>query len=141
MPHTTILNKALFLKKIPLFSGIEISALFEIADKLSSTSLERGEVLFTKGSQGERLYFVLQGCIEIEEEDEKVLCSAENFFGEESLFSGKVRNYSAQAIEKTELFTLLKSHFFLILQEYPHVSLTLLQMYNHSGKYLKKVFF
>lgn len=120
-----LIDKAFFLKKTKLFNELDLDLLLAVADKMQPLFFDKAALIFEEGSEAERLYLIFQG---------KVLCCAKelgpfDFFGDEALFNEKPRTYLAQALEKTHLLTLSKSHLLTILAECPTVALSLLQVY------------
>lgn len=118
------------LKKIPLFKDINDDLHHEIIQHIVLMYYPSGYTLFKQGAQGDALYIVKSGAIEIykepkEEGDlpEKLATIGEGgFFGEMSLVSEEPRNASAKAIAESEIFILNKTDFKTLLDTNPSLA-------------------
>lgn len=128
MNAMTLIDKAFFLKKTPLFAELDLDLLLSVADKMQITTFEKDEEIFTDGHEAQRMYFLVAGRVCIND----TILAVQDFFGEESLFSEKPRVYSAIAKSHTTLMTLSKTHLMTIISECPSVAIGLLQAYTES---------
>jgi CRP-like cAMP-binding protein len=111
------------LKKIPLFSGLDETLHREIIQHIVMMYYPANYVLFKAGDEGDALYLVKGGRIEIfnpsKEEDDPSRKIAEisegGFFGEMALVSASPRNASAKAVTDCEVFVLSKEDFTKLL--------------------------
>lgn len=132
MKPLTLIDKAFLLKRTPLFSMLDLDLLLTIADKLGSISYEAGERVFVSNEEANRMYFIVSGQIRIFlENNTKPVCTlhANNFFGEESLFNDRSRDYEAQSLTSTQLLTLSRTNLYTIISECPSVAVGFLQAY------------
>ena len=53
------------VKKAPLFAALDDEASTTLMASMTQTRLERGDVLFTEGDQGDRLYVIREGKIKL----------------------------------------------------------------------------
>ncbi|MEK7085720.1 MAG: cyclic nucleotide-binding domain-containing protein [Patescibacteria group bacterium] len=112
------------LKQIPLFSGLDETAHKEIITRIVMMYYPANYQLFNEGAEGDALYIVKKGQIQIyhepkEEGDlpQKVAVISDNgFFGEMALISDQPRNASAKAITDCEVFILSKEDFKKLLE-------------------------
>lgn len=127
------LQKAFFLKKIPLFHELELELLLAIAEKLHEDQYDAGEKVFSKSQVANRIYLIEKGSVDIFLEKEKMATLQEtDLFGDEALCSDQPRHYEAICAEDSLLLSLSKSHFFSILSECPSTALLLLRSYAQS---------
>ena len=131
MKNLTLIDKAFLLKRTPLFSSLNLDLLLTISDKLGTVIFEPNDSAFFINEEANRMYFILQGQVEIRDADSRVLAKlkAGDFFGEESLFSNKPRAYSAFIPLETHLLTLSRTNLYTIISECPSVALGFLQVY------------
>jgi CRP/FNR family transcriptional regulator, cyclic AMP receptor protein len=131
MKQLTLIDKAFLLKRTPLFSALDLDLLLTIADKLGTVVFEPNDSAFFANEQANRMYFIVQGQVEIRDPHSNKICTltAGDFFGEESLFSNKPRTYSAFIPAETHLLTLSRSNLYSIISECPSVAIGFLQVY------------
>lgn len=128
----TLLDKALLLKKSPLFTPLDFDMLLIVADKLHQIDLKKREPLFIKGDLPLYSYLLIDGEIDIQDNVSLAKIVPIDFFGEESIFSDTKRAYEAQATKKTTLLALSKTHLFSLLTEYPAIAVGLLADFSSS---------
>lgn len=136
MNKLTLIDKAFWLKGLPLFATLELDLLLPIADKLGILHLKAGEVIFNAQEDAHRLYFIIDGEVEINVNDNsKVTLGRGEFFGDEAIFSDAPRAYSAYSKADLTLLTLSRTHLFTIIHECPSVAVALLQAYASATAY------
>lgn len=134
MKRLTLIDKAFLLKKTRLFGSLDLDLLLSIADKLNIAEYEPRDEIFVANEEANRMYLVYKGEVEIRDTQHKpltVLVSTD-FFGEESLFSDRLRGYEAIALSKTLLLTLSRTNLFTIISECPSVAVAFLQAYTSA---------
>lgn len=137
MKKLGLIDKAFLLKRTPLFATLDLDLILTCADKLGISTFESGDIIFEKGEEAHRMFFIAKGQVRIEDEAKNVLLKGLDFFGDESLFNEKTRSYRAIAIEPTTLLTLSKTNLLTIISESPSVAVGLLQVYAQEPRVLK----
>lgn len=99
------------LANIPLFESLTSDDLRTLAARLEETTVDAGEMIFSQGDDGSRLYLIAEGAVEIsygEASARVTLARLFNgqFFGELSLFDRAPRSATATAIKRTRMMTL-----------------------------------
>jgi CRP/FNR family transcriptional regulator, cyclic AMP receptor protein len=122
------IEKAFFLKKLKLFAELDLEILLSIAEKLHEDDYDKSETIFSRGQVANRIYFIAKGEVEIEGKRLKEL----DYFGDESLFNDRPRDYAAIARTDALLLTLSRSHLLSIISECPSVAIALLQAYSQQ---------
>lgn len=118
------------LKKIPLFASLDENDHREIISRIILMYYPKDYELFAEGEEGDTLYIVKNGAVEIyhkpeEEGDfpESVAQIGNNgFFGEMALVSEQPRNASAKVVINSEIFILNKSDFKELLNSNSHLA-------------------
>jgi CRP-like cAMP-binding protein len=113
------------LKRIGVLQSMETDALASLAAVLEEQVCENGHVVFTEGSPGDSMYFILQGRISIQKradargEVQKTLAvlTAGDHFGEMALLNQKPRAASAIAEGTARILRLSKAAFDRIHKE------------------------
>lgn len=118
------------LTRIPLFSGLDPSDFRQLEGRLSRRRYAAGQVLFHMGDEGGSLHVIERGRVKVTipassgEELILALLSQGELLGELSLFDGKPRTATVQALEETEticlhrddLLDLLRSRFPVVVK-------------------------
>lgn len=125
------IEKAFFLKKVHLFSELDLELLLAIAEKLHEDEYDAEERVFTPGQVANRIYLITQGSVQICDEKMQPLYELQvgDYFGDESLFNERPRAYGAICKKDTLFFTLSRSHLLSVISECPSVAVALLQAY------------
>jgi CRP-like cAMP-binding protein len=127
----SLIEKALFLKRIRLFNDLDFELLLAIGEKLHEEDYDAEEEIFLAGQAANRLYLIGSGTVELTDALKRPLTELRtcDFFGDESLFNDAPRAYGAICKTDATLFTVSRSHLLGILSECPTVAVALLQSY------------
>lgn len=134
MKPLSLIEKAFFLKKVRIFSGLDFELLLAIAEKLHDDDYDAEEKIFMSGQVANRIYFVATGSVHLLDDrmGQRATLKPTDFFGDESLFNDAPRTYSAVCKTDAILLTLSRSHLLSIISECPSVAVSLLQIYAHA---------
>ena len=127
-------DKERFLRRVPLFEGLEQPHLKALAEKTTERSFKKGEVLFFEGEPGDALYIVNTGTVKVyrvaEDGREKTLAllGAGEFFGEMALLDEGPRSAIAETLEPCELYLLHRNDFLATLGENPSIALQIIRV-------------
>jgi signal transduction histidine kinase len=110
------------LRTVPLFERIPEADLDRLSGSLQTCRVSEGEVLFSEGDEGDRAYIITDGEIEILKEtvDRQVriaVLTDGGVLGEMALLTGEKRNATAKALRETNLVSIPKATFDLVLSE------------------------
>lgn len=130
----SLIEKAFFLKKIRLFSDLDLETLLAIAEKLHEDDYDKDEKVFTPGQVANRIYLIASGAVQVFDEQRRPITElhAGDYFGDESLFNEQPRGYSVVCKTDTLFLTLSRSHLLSIISECPSVAVTLLHAYSQQ---------
>ena len=121
------------LKTVSLFWDLNKIELGYISDKMVSKKFENGNLIFLEESEGKNLFFVVEGCVKVtrlsKDGREVILAmlNAGDFFGEMSLLDGEARSANVIALEETEVLSLNRNDFLVVLHDYPKIAIQLLK--------------
>ena len=121
--NSTIEDKISVLKNTRIFSETENFVLYEIASVLTELKLRRGQLIFKKGEEGNKMYIIIEGSVRVHDGNH-VLSRLEKgqVFGEFALFDEEVRSASITTEEPTSLFVLGQEDFYKLLTDKPEVT-------------------
>ncbi len=116
-----VLEKIHFLRKVSLFRGFSITDMIIMAQIAQEVSFEAGHVLFKIGDPGDALYLILEGQVDIVNENDKLLVSVmpPDCFGEVAVLDKKGRSATAKCVEDCRMLMIASNDFQEILEEYP----------------------
>jgi CRP/FNR family cyclic AMP-dependent transcriptional regulator len=121
------------LQKVPIFQDLSASELETIAPLFVERHYKKGTILFFEADIGEEFFLIETGVVKIYRIDyakEIILALFRNgdFFGEMSLIQkGLTRSATAETLETSTIYTLVRSEFYQFLERSPKLSLRLLE--------------
>ena len=125
------------LQSVSLFWDLTEKELGYISEKMVSKHYDSGETILLEASEGEQCFFVTEGSVKITRLSKKgrevilAILSDGDFFGEMSLLDGEFRSANVVALEDTEVLTLNRNDFLLVLKNYPQIAIRLLKEMAH----------
>jgi CRP/FNR family transcriptional regulator len=117
---------AVHLQGVPAFDRLSTQQLVGLAETLHEERYAAGELIFAEGDEGDGLYFVLGGEVELtvgNVELERIGPGA--FFGELSTLDGVPRSTSSRACEETRLLRLAREELLAVMEEAPALGIGL----------------
>ncbi len=120
------------MRRAPLFSALDDESAELLLAQMLSTRLERGDVLFREGEQGDSLYVIGEGKVKLGRtsadgrENLIAILGPGEMFGELSLFDPGSRTMTATAVAETQLMGLSNDSLTSLLSGRPEVSKALL---------------
>ncbi|KAJ3004734.1 UNVERIFIED_CONTAM: Kinesin-like protein kif27 [Siphonaria sp. JEL0065] len=113
------------VQKVPIFQNTDAYFQQILAFKIRPMHVLNGWTIFRKGDEGEEMFFIKSGKVEICSEDGTIIfvtLTAGAFFGEIALFESCHRTATARAKGNCELCTLSKEEFNILMNLYPSVA-------------------
>jgi signal transduction histidine kinase len=120
---STLNNEVLFLlKEVEIFSAFDDSILMEFVKSMTEVHLKKDDALFKKGDIGNAMYIIIEGSVQIHDND-YIFTTLNNkqFFGEYSLIDSAVRSATVTAIRDSKLLELKQSTFNQVTQQRPEL--------------------
>ncbi len=117
---------AVQLQEVPAFDRLSTQQLVSLAERLHEERYAAGEAIFAEGDEGDGLYFVLGGEVELTVGDvelERVGVGA--FFGELSTLDGVPRSTASRACQDTRLLRLGREDLLALMEEAPSLGIGL----------------
>ena len=121
---STIPERIVFLKKIHLFSGLSEDDLNDVAQALVDEPFKTGDTIIKQDTRGETFYIIYRGQVKVvrrQGNQEQTLAHlvSQDFFGEEELFTKKMRTASIIAISEGSVLALHHSKLDELLKHAP----------------------
>lgn len=120
------------VRKSALFARLDEEAMAALEAQLTPVRLERGQVLFHEGDQGDALYIIREGKIKLGRassdgrENLFAILGPSEMFGELSLFDPGPRTLTATAVAETQLVGLAHDQLREWIKGRPEVSMTMM---------------
>ncbi len=117
-----------FLRKSKFFESASDDTLKSLADLAQPIRINAGEVLFGKGEIGTAMYFVIDGCVRVHNEDVVITHLGKGqVFGEVAALSQEVRTASVTAEMDTALIKLEQTAIYNTLTTQPDAARCVIQ--------------
>ena len=123
----------LIIRRAPLFSALDDNAAQSLRESMVALKLNKGQILFKEGQEGDRLYVVVQGKIKLGttsndgRENLLSILGPGEMFGELSLFDPEPRASTATAVTDARLVSLAHGAVIGLVTTNPQTSLELLR--------------
>ena len=123
----------LIIRQAPLFSALDDEASHELRSSMVTLKLNKGQVLFKEGQEGDRLYVIVHGKIKLGttssdgRENLLSILGPGEMFGELSLFDPEPRTSTATAVTDARLVSLAHDAVIGLVTTNPQTSLELLR--------------
>lgn len=124
--------KHMCISKVPIFNHLEHHEMVEILNKSTQMTFTKGEVIYYAGDPLEYLYIVHIGRVKIyqlfESGKEQLLRILEpgEFMGELALFTNKVLDSYAEALENTQICAIHRQDMQDLMETHPTIPLKIL---------------
>lgn len=118
---------------VPIFSNLNTEEMLEIAAITSDKIFEKGEMVYTAGDEGEKLYVIHTGKVKIsrftESGKEQVLriLGPGEFMGELSLFSSEPMQDYGEVIEKANMCVIDGEKLKELMAKYPSITFKVME--------------
>ena len=127
------MDKLSLLQSVPIFSELSPSDLNKIAERMVQRAYTKGQMILLEDDLGQTFFVIAEGSVKITRLSDAgrevilAMLGESDFFGEMSLLDGAGRSANVVALEESEVLTLARNDFLDILQQYPKISISLLE--------------
>lgn len=108
--------------KVPFFHNLGAALIAEVARLLRVRSYTPGTAIVRRGENGDCMFFVVEGEVEVELHPHPLRLEAGAFFGELALLTGAPRNATIVAVTQCVLLTLDIADFFDLISRRPELA-------------------
>ena len=129
------------LKKIDWFTELPDDMLAVLAQKVHKRQLDKGEVLFNKGDEGDSLFIINSGWVNVVTKDSQGADVVLNqvgegeIIGEMALLDNEPRSAGVVALEETTVLELNRDGFMEILRQQPDFALSVIRNFSSRMRY------
>jgi CRP-like cAMP-binding protein len=126
-------RKADLLREVPLFDGLETDELSIVSVLIHVFPIDKDEVLFREGEEGQYICFVLGGCLDViknSENDHSIeiaTLTKGRTLGEMSIVDDIPRSATIKAREYSKLASLSFADFETIINDHPTIGVKILK--------------
>ena len=121
-------QKILFLRNVPLFSGMPPGELSYIAGIAEEVVYPAGSPIIREGEHGDSMFLIAEGEVRIHRgEAQLAVLKRQDHFGEMSILDGEPRSASASAHTDCLLLRINQADFYDILSHHFEVALTIIR--------------
>src|SRR5574341_1509290 len=131
--QTMLSGDTTMLREVSLFAALEEDELQVLAQQIELRRYLKGQVIFNTGDEGDALYIVRQGRVELYLQDTagkhlvlQVVEQSGEMFGELSMLDREPRSASARALEDVELLVVDHADLEALFQKHPSTALDIL---------------
>lgn len=107
--------------RVPLFSRLDAAVISDLVAVLKARTVYAGSVIIRKGEEGDAMYLIASGAVEVDAPDGNVRLEEGDFFGELALLSRERRTASVTAVKSTDLLVLDADDFHRIIDRNPEL--------------------
>ncbi|MGM0901488.1 MAG: Crp/Fnr family transcriptional regulator [Bacillota bacterium] len=121
-------------KKVPIFASLSGKEILKVTKMISHRQFKKGQALIHEGEKSDKLFIINKGQVKRSKftvnGKEQILdiMTCGDFFGEMNLFNAEeANNFTAYAIEDTEICVLTKEDIDRIMAAHPDIAIKLLK--------------
>ncbi len=119
----TVVEKAVFLQGIEIFSQTKTEDLARIAAITEEMEFEKGEIIFKEKEKGTSLFFVVSGEVSLRKGDRKIRqVYSQGNFGDLALLDNQPREFTAIALQHPHVLNINSEEFYELIAD--HVEIT-----------------
>jgi len=111
--------------RLPFFADLGPSAIADVTHMLRTIDLPARSVIIRKGQQGDCMYFVASGEVEVDLPGRKVQLGEGAFFGEMALLGNNLRSANITTTQVSRLLVLDLVDFRLLMARHPDLAETI----------------
>ncbi len=107
--------------RVPLFAGLDATAVSQIITLLYSRTFESGDVLVRRGMPGDNMFFIVSGEVVVEREAGDILLKEGDFLGEMALLEQRPRSHTVRALGRVRALVLDREDLDRLGRQHPKV--------------------
>lgn len=129
----TVVEKAVFLQGIEIFSQTKTEDLARIATITEEMEFEKGEIIFREKDRGTSLFFVATGEVSLRKGDQEIRrVYAQGNFGDLALLDNEPREFTAVALQHTHVLRINSEEFYELIGDHIEITRTVFKSLTHQ---------
>ncbi|HKS19962.1 MAG TPA: cyclic nucleotide-gated ion channel [Bradyrhizobium sp.] len=113
------------VSKVPFFAALGPAAIADVTHMLRTMDLPARTMIIRKGQQGDCMYFIAEGEVEVDLPGKKVALGEGAFFGEMALLGNTLRSANISTTRVSKLLVLDLVDFRLLMARHPDLAQTI----------------
>ncbi|MCP3475324.1 cyclic nucleotide-gated ion channel/potassium channel family protein [Bradyrhizobium sp. CCGUVB1N3] len=113
------------VSKVPFFAALGPSAIADVTHMLRTMDLPARTMIIRKGAQGDCMYFIASGEVEVDLPGKKVALGEGAFFGEMALLGNNLRGANVTTVKVSRLLVLDLVDFRVLMARHPDLAETI----------------
>ncbi|MGH2609115.1 MAG: cyclic nucleotide-binding domain-containing protein [Tepidiformaceae bacterium] len=116
-----------YLAKVPLFQGLNKSALGRLERVSRERNFKAGDTIISQGDEGVGFYLITSGKVEVSRDSTSLgTLGTDEWFGEQALLDNYRRGATVKAVQDTKTLAMMRSDFVAELQSNPDLAIKVL---------------
>jgi hypothetical protein len=143
-PMLSTMDKMIHLKKIYIFSDLQVRELGAISSVTVEQDYPKDAVVVKEGEPGDTMFLIVSGDVSVirnfgtESETLITKITEDDYFGEMALFEDKPRSATVKTNTDAKLLVLGKLEFEEIMREFPQISINICRVFSQRIRELDK---
>lgn len=121
MRRQNFINTWHLVAKVPFFARLQATQIAQVAQLLKMHRVMRGEILMRAGDEGDCMYFLVSGQVEVGGPTGSFILKAGDFFGEIALLERRPRTATVRAVTRCQLLVLDARDFLQFTAHSPEI--------------------
>jgi len=145
-PMLSTMDKMIHLKKIYVFSDLQVRELAAISSVTAEQDFPKDEIVVREGEPGDTMFLIISGEVSVirnygnEQETLIAKITQDDYFGEMALFEDKPRSATVKTNTDAKLLVLGKLEFEEIMREFPQISINICRVFSQRIRELQRKF-
>jgi ATP/ADP translocase/HEAT repeat protein len=145
-PMLSTMDKMIHLKKIYVFSDLQVRELAAISSVANEKDYPQEEIVVKEGESGDTMFLIVSGEVSVirnhgtEQETVIAKIAEDDYFGEMALFEDKPRSATVKTNTDAKLLAVGKLEFEEIMREFPQISINICRVFSRRIRDLQEKF-
>jgi len=134
-----IVETVVFLQHVPLFAGLTVNELIEVASIAKEVSYPAGADIIHEGEHGDYAFVVVEGDVKVHHRGVEVdMLGPKDVFGEMSVVDGEPRSASVTAVSRSVILRIDQRDFINLLCAHNTIAVSMVRTLSHRLRTLLK---
>jgi CRP/FNR family cyclic AMP-dependent transcriptional regulator len=127
-----IVETVVFLQHVPLFAGLTVNELIEVASIAKEVPYPAGSKIISEGDHGDYAFVVVDGEVLVHRGDLQIQkLGPKEVFGEMSVLDGQPRSASVTSISRTLILRIDQRDFLNLLTAHTSIAVSMVRTLSH----------